>query len=206
MKFKKPFTFLLLVFGGLGVVSLFIAIFPPIHSLFAIRAVGSIQMPVVKNTPRTFVKTIDSGLPVRLKIPKIKVNSAIEQVGIKSTGAMEAPQGRTSVGWFKLGVRPGDKGTAVIAGHYGWKNSLSAAFDNVSKLQKGDTISVEDASGKSVVFIVRKIQIYSEDDDAADVFSSKDGKVHLNLITCDGVWDSIKKSYSNRLVVFADKQ
>jgi hypothetical protein len=32
------------------------------------------------------------------------------------------------------------------------------------------------------------------------------GKVHLNLITCGGVWDKVGKSYSNRIVVFADME
>jgi hypothetical protein len=37
------------------------------------------------------------------------------------------------------------------------------------------------------------------------VFASNDGGAHLNLITCAGEWNKGKKSYSERLVVFADK-
>jgi hypothetical protein len=36
------------------------------------------------------------------------------------------------------------------------------------------------------------------------LFLGSNDKAHLNLITCDGVWDVTKKSYSKRLVVFAD--
>jgi len=35
---------------------------------------------------------------------------------------------------------------------------------------------------------------------------SNDGKAHLNLITCAGVWDEVEKSHSSRLVVFADME
>jgi hypothetical protein len=38
---------------------------------------------------------------------------------------------------------------------------------------------------------------------AKDVFNGDNGD-HLNLITCDGIWDADEKSYSKRLVVFAD--
>jgi hypothetical protein len=41
--------------------------------------------------------------------------------------------------------------------------------------------------------------------DATAVFISNDGSSHLNLITCDGVWDKQAKQYSKRLVVFADR-
>lgn len=39
---------------------------------------------------------------------------------------------------------------------------------------------------------------------ADEVFHQGDDGSHLNLITCDGVWDGVEKSYSKRLVIFAD--
>jgi len=36
--------------------------------------------------------------------------------------------------------------------------------------------------------------------------ASSDAKAHLNLITCEGVWDKVSKSYSKRLVVFTDRE
>ena len=147
-----------------------------------------------------------SGLPARLTIPKINVDAAVEQVGLAPDGAMDVPKGPDDVAWFNLGKRPGDVGSAVMAGHFGWKNGIPAVFDNLNKLQKGDNIYVEDEKGVVTTFIVREIRTYDQNADAGSVFSSSDGKVHLNLVTCEGVWDKIQKSYSNRLVVFADKE
>lgn len=141
--------------------------------------------------------------PARLKIPSINVDAAIEPVGLTSDGAMGVPKGPNEVVWFNLGPRPGENGSAVIAGHYDWKNNLPAVFDNLHKLQKGDKISIEDEKGMTIVFVVSGIQVYDKDDDAFGVFNSSDGKARLNLVTCAGDWNKAEKVFSDRLVVFA---
>lgn len=153
----------------------------------------------------TLPKQARSGLPVRLKIPKISVEAAFEYVGLTTEGAMDVPKDPWNAAWFDIGPRPGEEGSAVIAGHYGWKNGEASAFDNLYKLRIGDFIYIEDDAGKVITFVVRKLQRYNEGQNPSAVFSSNDGGVHLNLITCEGVWDEIEKSYSKRLVVFTDK-
>jgi hypothetical protein len=54
--------------------------------------------------------------------------------------------------------------------------------------------------------VVRGMQTYDQNGNAGGVFSSSDGLAHLNLITCEGTWNAAEKSYSNRLVVFTDKE
>ena len=147
-----------------------------------------------------------SSLPVRLKIPKINVDAFVEYVGLTSGGAMDVPKGPNNVGWFYLGSRPGDKGSAVIAGHYGWKNDIPAVFDNLYKLKKGDKIYIEDSTGTTLTFVVGEIGIYDQNADASNVFGSNDGKSHLNLITCEGVWNVALKGRPSRLVIFTDKE
>jgi sortase A len=168
---------------------------------------------IVDNNAVGFVEDTTSpgqtsfGLPVRLKIPDINVNADIKYTGFASDGVMDAPNGPDDVVWFEFGPRPGDGGSAVIAGHYGhWKNGGGSVFDDLSKLKPGDKIYVEDEKGATIVFVARENRSYDPDEDASDVFNSNDGKPHLNLITCEGVWDKISESYSERLVVFADKE
>lgn len=144
-------------------------------------------------------------LPVRLKIPAIKVDAAVIEVGLDADGAMDAPEGPGDVAWYKLGPRPGEKGSAVLAGHFGWKNNIPAVFDELSKLKNGDKIYVENDDGTVATFSVRESRLFGEKGNAAEVFTSNDGTAHLNLITCEGVWNKETKSYSQRLVVFADK-
>ena len=149
--------------------------------------------------------SVSSTLPAYIKIPAIGVSAPVVSVGLTSDGAMDVPKGPEGTAWFDLGPRPGEIGSAVISGHYGWKNNIPAVFDNLYKLKKGDQIYVEDERGVITTFVVRESKIYGENQNATDVFSSSDGKSRLNLITCVGAWNKARKSYSNRLVVFADK-
>ena len=146
------------------------------------------------------------GLPKRLKIPSIKVDAPVEYVGLTSDGAMDVPKGAVNVGWFDLGRRPGENGSAVIAGHFGTINNIPQVFNNLYKLRKDDKIYIEDEKGKNIIFVVRKIQRYGKDEDSSGIFDSSDGKAHLNLITCAGVWNKVEKTFSERLVVFTDKE
>lgn len=146
-------------------------------------------------------------LSMRLKIPKINVDAGVESVGLTADGSMDAPKGATNVALFDRGPRPGETGSAVITGHYGlWENGKDSVFDKLHTLKKGDILYIEEDGGTTVSFIVRELRTYGEHEDATEVFASDDGKAHLNLITCAGTWDKITGTYSQRLVVFTDKE
>ena len=145
------------------------------------------------------------GLPAQLKIPKINVDASVEQVGITSKGEMDVPKGPSNAGWYERGPRPGEEGSSVITAHYGWSGGKAAAFDNLYKLRKGDKVYVKDKKGVTVTFVVVSSRKYDPDADATSVFRSNDGFAHLNLVTCEGVWNKNQNSYSTRFVVFADE-
>ncbi|MDO8493016.1 MAG: class F sortase [bacterium] len=173
--------------------------------------VGQSVLTVVKQIPQKIIynKPIvaGAGSPIYLNIPKINVDALIEYVGVTPQGNMDAPKGPINVAWYKFGPRPGDEGSAVIAGHYGpWKRGKTSVFDDLNKLSKGDKIYVIDDKSATSTFIVREIRNFDSRADARLIFNSNDGGAHLNLITCQGEWISSEKSYSNRLVVFADKE
>lgn len=144
--------------------------------------------------------------PLRLRIPKINVNANVESVGLTSKGNMDVPKGPYNAGWYKLGPLPGEIGTSVIDGHYGLGKGTPSVFENLNELRKGDKVYVENEKGEVIVFVVRESRSYDPEADATEVFDSNDGKSHLNLITCEGIWDKVSKSYSKRLVVFMDKE
>ena len=149
-------------------------------------------------------KQISIGLPIRLKISKLKIDAPVKSLGLTSDGAMDATKGPYDVAWYKFGPRPGEKGSAVIAGHYGrWKNGAISVFNKLNTLVKGDIVSVKDDKGTIISFVVRESKLYAPTADATNVFYSNDGKSHLNLVTC--VQDKISKKYTKRLVVFTDK-
>jgi LPXTG-site transpeptidase (sortase) family protein len=160
---------------------------------------------IAQAAPIAYMVSETSALPVRLQIPVIGVDATIEKLGLTADGKIAAPIGPSDAAWFDQSPIPGAPGDAVIDGHYGWKDGISAAFDNLNQIKKGDRIYVEDQNGNTVVFVVSHMQIYDPAENTADIFVSHDGRAHLNLITCEGVWNASQKSYSGRLVVFADK-
>jgi len=144
------------------------------------------------------------GLPVELSIPSIKVNAPIIYVGLAADGSVAVPKGPHETAWFKLGPRPGEKGSAVITGHFGpWQTGAKSVFDNLYQLKKGDQIRVKDDKGEVLIFTVRESRIYKPEESPPEVFAKNDG-VYLNLITCNGDWLKNQKTYTQRLVVFAD--
>lgn len=157
----------------------------------------STPVPIVSAAAKPQITT------ARIEIPKIRVNADIKDMGLTPAGAMAVPGNRVEVGWFKLGTRPGDKGSAVIGGHNRWASG-DGVFVRLNELQIGDTLSVIDAKGVRTSFVVREIRSYDAlDTDTALIYHSDSG-VHLNLITCSGDWDISTKSYTKRLVLFTD--
>jgi sortase A len=146
------------------------------------------------------------GLPLHIQIPAIQVDAKVEHVGIVSNGSMDVPQLPMDAAWYSLGSRPGELGSAVIDGHVNWINNAPGVFKDLNKLKPGDKVMVEDDQGVTVSFVVRESRNYSPDADASDVFRSDDGLSHLNLITCSGIWNQATENYSQRLVIFTDRE
>lgn len=143
------------------------------------------------------------GLPVRLLIPKIKVDTNVLYMGLNKTGNMDVPPDLLNVGWYKFGPIPGDKGSAVIAGHLVGVKDLGV-FANLHLLQPGDNLSILDDKGATTSFVVRESRSYGQLEEPNEVFHSSDG-AHLNLITCTGVWVKELQRYTKRLVIFTDR-
>lgn len=141
--------------------------------------------------------------PSRLRIPAIGVDAPVVRVGLTPGGAMASPEGREDTGWYENGPRPGERGSAVIAGHAGYRTG-HAVFDDLTEVRVGDVISVVDEDGATIEFRVRETRLYGRADSAPEVFSSEGEGTHLNLVTCTGVWDSGAGTHSQRLVVFSD--
>ncbi len=146
------------------------------------------------------------GTPFNIKIPSINVDAGVEYVSTASDGTMDVPKNPLNTAWYKLGPQPGEIGSAVINGHVDWENRSDAVFTYLHNLKQGDKVIVQDNQGLVTSFTVRTSRTYDQKADASEIFISNDGKAHLNLITCKGVWDKNSKTYSQRLVVFTDKE
>jgi len=139
--------------------------------------------------------------PVRLKIPTINVDAAVEQVGVDSQGRVAAPARTDNVGWYKLGTAPGDAGDAVMDGHLDWYDG-PAVFWRLGKMKVGDQIMVLREDGTQAKFVVDATSVMPYDASTDGLFT-KSGPPALTLITCAGTWDRQRGTYLQRLVVHA---
>lgn len=220
VKITKRWLLLMGSIAGIAVALLliFFVVFD-INAKFSFTKISlpvGIDMPIVQVKTGTIIDKIENKiipslkqaqwveLPIRLKISKINIDAPVKYVGLTPDGAMDVTKTPYDVSWYSLWPRPGQKGSAVIAGHYGtWKNGAISVFNRLNELRKGDKIDIKDGQWTIIHFVVRETKIYKLDADASDVFHSYDGKSHLNLITC--IQDKITKKYPNRLVVFTDR-
>jgi LPXTG-site transpeptidase (sortase) family protein len=147
--------------------------------------------------------TFTSSVPARIVIPQIDVNAPVESVGINAKGNMAVPSVYTSVAWYKNGPRPGSSGNAVMAGHLDNSRGVPAVFARLGKLQQGDRIYVRDNENRTLTFVVTGSELYAYTDSPGDAVFTSVGDSQLVLITCEGEWDPVAKSYDRRRIVYA---
>jgi hypothetical protein len=161
--------------------------------------------PTATPLPPTPTPVPRAGQPVRLKIPKIRVDAAIEYVGLAADGAMDVPKNYSNTAWYEPGPRPGDQGNAAIDGHVD-STTGKAVFWDLAKLQPGDEIFVVGDDGVERRFVVTDVQSYKRADAPLDRIFGPTTDRHLNLITCDSTstFDRSKREYAANVVVYAD--
>lgn len=161
----------------------------------------------VKATPPSHKKRIVRDKPIiaipsKLSIEKLSIETVIEQVEKDKQGNMDVPSGYKTVGWYSLGVMPGEKGNAVISGHVDDPKGNPAVFTNLKTLKKGDTLVIQDKKNTKRTFKVFKTAVYPYNNAPLEAIFGATSSAQLNLITCDGTWDKEQKTYTDRLVVF----
>lgn len=139
--------------------------------------------------------------PVRLQIPSIGVDAAVVPVGIEADGAMELPPA-AAVGWYRLGPRPGDPGSAVLAGHVDLNDERGAFFDLRSLEVGAEVVVVGDGTSRRFVVTARE-QVPKEQVDLSRYFTHQ-GPDRITLITCGGVFDRGVGSYQDNIIVTAE--
>ncbi|MEV6053786.1 class F sortase [Streptomyces sp. NPDC052107] len=142
--------------------------------------------------------------PTRLRIPKIAVDAPFTTLTIGTSGQLNPPPaGDTNlVGWYAKGASPGEKGTAIIAGHVDTKTS-AAVFARLDQLKRGDHFTVERADGRDAEFVVDDQETFAKDDFPSKRVYADARRPEVRLITCAGAYDHKAKDYTDNLVIFA---
>ena len=153
--------------------------------------------------PKSLAKAVIA-TPVSLEIPAIGVNATVEFVGLDKYGNMDIPKNVYHVGWYSLGVKPGENGQAVMAGHLNTPELTPSVFWNLKNLKPGDVIIVQNENGREVNFAVREVRSVDTAEFPVQEIFGPSSKPQLNLITCDGYFDRKEGTYNRRIVVYSD--
>ena len=140
--------------------------------------------------------------PVRLSIPRLRVTSALERLGVDASGAMQVPVDPAEAGWYDLGPAPGSLGPAVVAGHVTW-NGSHAVFFALATLRPGDEVAVHRADGRTAVFAVHRVAQFQKTHFPTHAVFGPVHRAALRLITCGGTYDAAAHRYLANVVVFA---
>lgn len=174
------------------------------------RIVRHFEVPTALDTrlfsgtlPAATASTSAGFVPTHLWIPSIGVDAAVEAVGLKADGSVGTPSSFNTTAWYDGGPKAGAPGNAIIDGHVNNALTTAGVFEHLDQLQVGDTVTVGDGKGKTAVFQVSSEQLYGIDDAPLGEIFTATGTPQLVLITCNGAWDSGKKEYDKRLVIYA---
>jgi len=157
-----------------------------------------VPTPIVPLEERVLVKA-----PNKIEMPSLQLGADVVSVGVTPDNVMEVPDDGSKVGWYSLGVKPGEQGGAIMTAHYDTSTGKPAIFYNLRKLKQGDPIFITQEDGEELLFQVEDIVSLPVKGFPTDlIYGDFPGK-ELILITCDGVWNPVEKNYTKRLVVFA---
>jgi sortase A len=157
-------------------------------------------------TPARHYNVSQEDYPSRLSIPRLGVDAHIQRVGIAKSGSVAVPSNFTDVAWYRNSSVPGQPGGALIDGHVDNGLSLAGVFKHLSSLVAGDDLYIETDSGQQLHYVVTRLAAYPYQEVPMDDLLAESGPSTLSLITCDGTWMQGKKTYDQRLVVYATLQ
>jgi sortase A len=158
----------------------------------------------VQAAPRVKKAQASAKYPYILKIPSIAVNAGVKAMGVEKDGRMAVPDNYTEVGWYSLGTKPGNEGSAVMGAHVDNGSSVSGVFKKLHTLDVGDSVFITNAGGKEMHFKVTHTKVYDRNETVTtDVWHSNNG-AHLNLITCYGTWLPSENTYEKRIIIYTE--
>jgi Sortase domain len=142
--------------------------------------------------------------PVALVIPAIGVRTSLIRLGRTPQGTLQVPTSTAVAGWYTASPRPGEIGSAIIAGHID-SYAGPGVFFRLRLLRPGNLLYVREADGSLAVFRVYAERMYAKARFPTWKVYGPEPDAQLHLITCGGVFDSAIGSYLSNVVVYSSE-
>ncbi|WP_146607534.1 class F sortase [Spongiactinospora gelatinilytica] len=159
-------------------------------------------MPSVKAPPP--VRTDARTRPTKISIPAIGVSAGLMSLGVQKNREIAVPplSKPKLAGWYQHGPVPGQIGPAVILGHVNNRQG-PAVFARLHQVKRGQKIRITRTDGKVLEFTVDGVEkIRKARFPTARVYSNLND-ASLRVITCGGIYDPRRHSYTDNIIVYA---
>jgi sortase (surface protein transpeptidase) len=141
-------------------------------------------------------------IPVRISIRAIGVNARVIRLGLNRDRTIQVPTNFADTGWFQPGPEPGEVGAAVVVGHLASRSGPSV-FWRLSRLKRGDKISIRLADGSTVRFVATSMLRVPKNRFPTKLVYAKTRQPTLRLITCAGALNTATGHHPDNYIVFA---
>lgn len=144
-------------------------------------------------------------VPRAVSIPRLRVEAAVDAVGVTRSGQVEVPADPKRVGWYRFSPAPGGRaGSSVIVGHVDSRRRGLGVLVALNDVRRGDVVRVSRSVGRAVAYRVVSRRTVAKDGLGAAGAFRVDGPAALTLITCTGPYVAGSGGYQNNLVVTAE--
>lgn len=149
----------------------------------------------------------------RLKLPKFKVDSVVEYIGILPNNQLDVPKDPLQTGWYEIYDKPGFPGNAVFSAHVDYFPDIIGPFNKLAYSEIGDTVIVTMEDGREYRYKVILVARYNVDTiPMGDIVWPPDRPATaewVTLITCGGEFKQTSENgageYLQRDVVVAER-
>ena len=182
---------------------------PKTQQLISQPAVKKADVDGTQKTPeQKAAYSVPPAHPRQLIIDSLNISANVLPMGVLKSGALDAPKTAWDVGWYNAGALPGSSyGALLIDGHVNDSLDRPGVFARIGTLKKGDILKIQRGDGAEFSYSVQLV----EQKPTNQVDMNKlltpitEGKSGLNLITCGGTYNAQKKTYDDRILVYAQQ-
>jgi hypothetical protein len=138
--------------------------------------------------------------PTRVVLPGVTARVVKASV---TRGGLDVPENVNEIGWWTGGAGvTSPSGTIVLAGHVDSVRQGLGAFAALRDVPVGAKVRLTNGT-RSRSFVVTGRRSYPKSTGLPSSLYAQDVGLRLVLITCTGVFDPVKRSYEDNLVVYA---
>src|SRR5215470_13496165 len=142
--------------------------------------------------------------PVSMVIPAIGVRTSLIKLGRTPQGTLQVPTSTSVAGWYTASPRPGEVGSAIVAGHID-SAAGPGVFFRLRLLRPGNLVYLRRADGTLAVFRVYAEHMYTKTHFPTQQVYGPEPDAELHLITCGGVFDPATGHYLSNVVVYSSE-